>query len=356
MKNFKKNGVYVIKIKSSTEIEEFYFDKEYEYDIYYFKSKDIYNDLVGSMDEYFQESVKGKLPKDIPNVVYQDDEGGKIQDNEILDKEPVKINKDKFYCVVLEVPHIDSLIFDEQSYKQKVYEFNSEKEQQQFIKNGKNTGKLIENQSRRLKLIDDENVSYLVSSKDNLKELQRDYVLSDDVFNTYRDNQMTKVIFYPSCDTCVFNCHEDYIVEAVNLLSGFSDKEVSVEKFIETVKETLETGKTLEYQYIGKSKDVNPEDSYETCDESVFVLSNYPTVDIIWSNESLDALSNISYYKKLSKALQEGTKDDVKFVLDFLLKNKILNEEGKLLEPYNKAFYVDDSNKKKATSKTKKKN
>ena len=35
MKNFKKNGVYVIKIKSSAEIEEFYFDKEhYSVDIY----------------------------------------------------------------------------------------------------------------------------------------------------------------------------------------------------------------------------------------------------------------------------------------------------------------------------------
>ena len=95
-------------------------------------------------------------------------------------------------------------------------------------------------------------------------------------------------------------------------------------------------------KYLVLMKDVNKDTSQE---ELIKVFKKCP-----------ESIKEILDTKMDTKALKERTKDDVNFVLDFLLKNKILNEEGKLLEPYKKAFYVDDSNKKKATSKTKKKN
>ena len=85
------------------------------------------------------------------------------------------------------------------------------------------------------------------------------------------------------------------------------------------------------------------------------MVSTIPKVDIIWSEEEMNQISNVLYYKKLSDALKSNSPEDIKFITEILIQNKILNEQGKLLEPYKNAVYVDGSAKKsKGTSKTKK--
>ena len=359
-KKFKKSGVYVFKIKDSSECEKFYFDKEYEYDIYYFKTKKIYDEVFDSnssemMQKYFVESVKGLLPRNIINSVYMDELTGIIGKDEMYENKPVKIDGDKFYCIVLDAEHVDALIFDGLRYKQKVYEFKTKLDQSKFIESGKCTGKLVEEQSKVLSVVEDYNVTYLVASGNNTKVLEKDYILDQEVFDTYKNNQVTKVIFYPSLDTYVFNCHEDYIIEAINILSEFSFKERTADEFIKEVEGTLERGKKLQYKYIGKSIQSSPEDLYITSDESIYMVSTIPKVDIIWSEEEMNQISNVLYYKKLSDALKSNSPEDIKFITEFLIQNKILNEQGKLLEPYKNAVYVDGSAKKsKGTSKTKK--
>ena len=358
-KKFKKNGVYIFKIKNSLEAEEFYLDKEYEYDIYYFKSKELYDKSFDSdssvfKKDFFQESVKGLLPGKMTNAVYMNDFYEIIDSNEILENKPIEINKNKFYCIVLEVENIDSLIYNEHNYKQRIFEFKSEQEQKQYIVNKKNTGKLIENQNKNLKVIYDENVTYLVSCGNNIKVLEKDYVLDDDVFNTIGDNEITKVIFYPSLDTYIFNCHEDYIIDATNSLSDFSDKDTTPEEFVDEVEFALENGTKLEYKYIGKSKEASPENLYSTSNESVYIVSTFPITEIVFSDKSIAALSNVAYYKKISDALQNNSSEDIKFIAEFLIKNQILNIQGELLEPYKSEFYVDSSAKiNKGTTKTK---
>lgn len=361
-KKFKKNGVYVFKIKDSSDIDDFYFDKEYEYDVYYFKTKKLYDENHDSisqdaMKEYFVESVKGLLPRNVINSVFTDECNLIIEEDNLMENKPVKMEKNKFYCVVLDIEHIDALIFDGFKYKQKVYEFKTKEEQKRFIDSGKCAGKLVEDQSRVLHVVDEENVTYLASCGNNIKVLEKDYILAQALFNTYRDNSVTKVIFYPSLDTYVFNCHEDYIVEAINILSEFSFKERTTDEFFKEVEDTfaIENGKKLKYKYIGKSIEASPEDLYITLDESIYMVSTFPKFDIIWTEEEMGEITNLLYYKKLFDALQSDSPDDIKFVTEFLIKNKILNEQGQLLEPYKNMVYVDGSTKKsKGTFKTKK--
>lgn len=359
-KKFKKNGVYVFKIRDSADCEDFYFDKEYEYDVYYFKTKKLYDENHDSisqdaMKEYFVESVKGLLPRNVINSVFTDECNLIIEEDNLLENKPVKMDKNKFYCVVLDVEHIDALIFDGLKYKQKVYEFKTKEEQKSFIDSNKCAGRLVEEQSRVLHVVDDKNVTYLASSGNNIKVLEKDYILAQAIFDTYRDNSVTKVIFYPSLDTYVFNCHEDYIIEAINLLSEFSFKERTTDEFIKEVELALEGGKKLQYKYIGKSIESSPEDLYITLDESIYMVSTFPKFDIIWTKKEIDEISNLLYYKKIMDALQSDSPEDIKFVAEFLIKNKILNEHGELLEPYKNAIFVDSSPKKiKGTSKTKK--
>ena len=44
MKEFNKTGLYLFKVKFDLEDDEIYWDKEYEYDIYYFKTKKLYEE------------------------------------------------------------------------------------------------------------------------------------------------------------------------------------------------------------------------------------------------------------------------------------------------------------------------
>lgn len=361
-KKFKKNGVYVFKIKDSADCEDFYFDKEYEYDVYYFKTKKLYDENHDSisqdaMKEYFVESVKGLLPRNVINSVFTDECNLIIEEDNLLENKPIKMDKNKFYCIVLDVEHIDALIFGGLKYKQKVYKFKTKEEQKEFIESGKCAGKLVEEQSRVLHVVDEENVTYLASWGNNIKVLEKDYILAQAIFDTYRDNSVTKVIFYPSLDTYVFNCHEDYIMEAVNSLSAFSTKERTTDEFFKEVEDNfvIESGKKLQYKYIGKSIESSPEDLYITSDESIYMVSTFPKFDIIWTDEEIAEITNLLYYKKLFDALQSDSPDDIKFITQFLIKNKILNEQGELLEPYKNMVYVDGSAKKsKGTPKTKK--
>ena len=81
MEKFNKKGVYLFAIKNLGDEVEVYWDKEYEYDIYYFKSQSIYRDnRLGYMDkpdsktEFFVETVKGLVPKELKNAKYMTDD------------------------------------------------------------------------------------------------------------------------------------------------------------------------------------------------------------------------------------------------------------------------------------------
>lgn len=110
MEKFNKNGIYLFAIKNLHDEVEVYWDKEYEYDIYYFKSQSIYRDnklghkfKTDGKTEFFVETVKGLLPKDLQNAKYMVEETGEeIEYEEFISNAPISFNKSKFYCIVID--------------------------------------------------------------------------------------------------------------------------------------------------------------------------------------------------------------------------------------------------------------
>lgn len=303
MKKFNKKGVYLFAIKNLGDEVEVYWDKEYEYDIYYFKSQSIYRDnRLGYMDkpdsktEFFVETVKGLVPKELKNAKYMVEETGEeIEYEEFIANAPISFDKSKFYCIVIEVEHIDSLLFNLHEYRQKIYEFETETNQKDFAIHGKKVGKLIEDKTRILRHIESEDVSnviYLVSSGTKTKEFKKEYLLNEDVFDVTGD--INRVIFYPSLDTYVFNCHEDYIFEAIDNLSKFTLDDFDSDKFIEEVKSWADDCNNFTCKYIGKAVELNPSNRHCNFDnETIYFVNTFLKLDIIWTQEECDAINQV---------------------------------------------------------------
>lgn len=298
MEKFNKKGIYLFAIKNLKEEETIYWEKEYEYIIYYFESRKLYNQYIGTDKlnrDFLVERAKGVLPKTLNNAEYMVYETGEeIEPEVIVGETPIKLKKDKFYCVVIRVNHIDELVFETNMYSQKIYEFETEKEQQAFVTKGENVGKLLEDKTRVLlkDLEDASNVVYLLSSKKGTKVFKKDYLLDKEVFYTAED--LTKVIFYPSLDTYVFNCHEDCIFEAVQNMSSFSLKDLDYDKFIRELKSSVDDGKQFTCKYIGKAAEVNPDNPHYDFDgECIHVINTYFKLDIIWKSEEIDAINHV---------------------------------------------------------------
>lgn len=326
-KQFKKNGIYLFVLKNINEKESIYYDREYEYDVYYFGSKKEYSKSIKNKEKFFVESKKGLLPKEIKNAEYFDINNKKISSDRFENHQPQELSENKFYCVIIETEHVDSLIFDADEYEQKIYEFDSKESKEQFLKGDTNAGKLKEAKKRKLHFKNDKEITYIVKSGNGSKILDRNFILNKKIFNTEKDswknieNYITKVILYPSLDTYVFNCHEDCVVEAVSNISYFSETEIDTKKFIEKIKSFTDKPEKFKWQYVGKSLDIDPDDPYYTDDECIHFINTYFKLDFIEKTEEIEAIKAQIYYKKtldyVGRELQnlgKGTKEDLEII------------------------------------------
>ena len=348
MKEFNKTGLYLFKVKFDLEDDEIYWDKEYEYDIYYFKTKKLYEENKYSKHkEYFVESTKGLLPKDLKNAKYIDyEESFEFDKEDFSDFKPFEYNPKSIYCTVISTNHIDDLILTNENYSQKVYEFKNEKDMQEFIKNGKLKGNLVF-ENREKEIIYKKNkskFSYLVSSQGKTKEVKKEYFINNEETH---NKEVTKVIFYPSLDTYLFTCHEDYIRGAVDQLTEFTFKGFDIKKFIDAVKEelncSLENDKDFSCKYIGNTINLDADDPHCTIDECVHVINTYLKLDLIFSQSDLDAIKNLIENEELL----------------YLIKSTLLNDDTNLKsfkESIEKIKIADyHTNKEKAKTKSKQK-
>ena len=180
-------------------------------------------------------------------------------------------------------------------YRQKIYEFETEAKQKDFAIHGKKVGKLLEDKTRILRYIESEDVSnviYLVSSGTKIKEFKKEYLLDDEVFDV--TGYITRVIFYPSLDTYVFNCHEDGIFDAIDNLSKFTLDDFDSAKFIEEVKEWAEDCDNFTCKYIGKVSELNPSNRHcNFDDETIYFVNTFLKLSIIWKPEEIAAISHV---------------------------------------------------------------
>ena len=347
---FSKTGVYVVLIKDLSEDERIYKDNKYSYNLYFYNTKKAFEKARKENvfeEEFLQFECFDVFPSNRENIRFYDANSEKYLDyDKFLAKKPYDENK--FYCIVLEDIDVNSTIFSNEKYKQNIYEFNTKEELNDFI-NGKETNnKLIHQRTGTLINYNKDNISYLLRKGDKQKVFYYDSVLNEKDFSIGKDfdsldaNFITKVVFFPSGDTYVFNCHEDAINEAIMNLSHFIEEEIGIERFIEEVESAYNGKRNLKYKYVGKTVDFDV-DCVESNYESIIFVSNYLKFDFIYTNEEIEYLKKkLSLEKETIRDLGNIAKNNpekaVEKAKELLILMQIIDNDGNVLEPYNVIF------------------
>lgn len=369
-KKFSKTGVYVVEIKDLKKDERISKDKKYNYNLYFYNTKKAF-EKTKNKNEFQKEFLLSEcfdvLPENRENMKFYDANSEKYLDYDKSSSQK-PYDENKFYCVVLEDVDLNSTIFTNEEYKQNIYEFNTKEELNDFI-NGKETNnKLIHQRTGRLINYSKDNISYLLRKGDKQKVFYYDSILNEKDFSIGKDfnlldtNFITKVVFFPSGDTYVFNCHEDAINEAVMNLSHFIEEEIGIERFIEEVKSAYNGKRNLKYKYVGKTVDFDV-DCVESKYESIIFVSNYLKFDFIFTNEEIEYLKKRLALEKeticdLGNIAKDNPEKAVEKAKELLILMQIIDDGGNILEPYNVIFKDDskENTKKQGTSKTKRTN
>ena len=320
VEQLKKTGVYLFTIKGLRKADQVYLDQKYQYAVYHFSkkkdfeqfTKDIENlklkDIKKLLSKYLLEECDDLLPGIESNcVLFTDSTFKNIDKKQISNKKPnlTSFDKDKFYCILLKNIHINDLIFFDKDYDQEVYEFNSKEDLMRFI-SGKVKCKPIDVVSSTIAQKNISNVFYLAKDEVQTKLIEYEHILDPKVFGVNRNDGLSskepnlcKIVFWPSMDTYVYNCHEDAIIECASDSNDFMDlnesRMIDFVKKLESWATDVSFDKEYEpkYQYVGKSYEYNPEDNNSTIGESTFLICDYIYFGhIIWTKEQLDWLEN----------------------------------------------------------------
>lgn len=356
--NFNSRGVYVISIKKLKPGEKLYLDKEYEYDIYYYSSKKEYSRVKGKLiEDYLKTNCKNLLPTPAENIKYLDFENYKLIDkSNILKHSPSLKNKNfdekKFYCIILDGIDVDDLVFFGKEYNQKVYEFEKKEELDEFINGNKKDREPKQILKSTLESRKQENRIYLLANDNKQKVLKKEFILNPEDFDV---EDYTIVVLWPSMDTYVFNCHEDYVNHVIIFEGELIKKEMEVKKFIDYVEEfyneETRSSKDLKCQYVGKTS--NFDFDYE---ESRILVSNYLRFDFISNKEKLDYLTYLRAMEKtlnLTEKIKANPEESISEARELLITMRIIDEFGNILSPFDKIIFKDDSLKNKNNSKSK---
>lgn len=359
-KKFSKTGVYVVEIKDLKKNERIYKDKNYTYNLYFYNTKKAFEKAEKKNvfeKDFLQDECFDVLPSNRENMKFYDANSKKyINYDKFLKKEPKleSYDENKFYCVVLDNTDVDSLVFFNEEYKQSIYEFSTKEELDIFINEKENKKKPIDQKTSSLLNYKKDNIVYLLRKDNKQKVLDYDYILDEKDFSvgknidSWNDERfITKVVFFPSGDAYIFNCHEDAITEAVMNLSRFIEEEISIERFIDGVEEFYSEKHEFKFKYIGKDSDFKFERT-GSHDESIFLISNYLNFDIIWQKEEIEYLKNMlnlenKFINDLNDMVKKNPKEAVEKAKELLISMQIIDNDGRVMEPYTKVFYKDDS-------------
>lgn len=234
--------------------------------------------------------------------------------------------KNKFYCVVIEDMNVDDLFYFEKEYNQKVYEFDTKIELDNFV-NVDDEKKEAKNITKVLPRKQPKNTIYLIKNNGRKKVLEHKFILDPKDFS----KESTTIVIWPSMDTYILNCHEDYVYEGACTFSEISKKEINVENILSEIKLTLLKPNIFKYHYVGKSLNFDFED------ESRILISNYLGVNIIFKKEDLDYLKRLRDLDLLSAEAM----DNIENAKNFLILLRIIDEKGNILAPYDKIIYKD---------------
>lgn len=372
VEQLKKTGVYLFAVKGIKKADQIYLDQNYQYAVYHFSKKKDFEqftkdieglklkDIKKILSKYLVEECNDLLPDIESNcILFTDSTFKNIDKKQISDKKPnlTSFDKDKFYSIVLKNICINDLIFFDKDYDQEVYEFNSKEDLMRFI-SGDLECKPVDVVTSTIAQKNFPNVFYVAKDEVQTKLIEYGHILDPKVFfvgsnGGFRSQQqyLTKIVFWPSMDTYIYNCHEDAIIECASDSNDFMElNESRIDMFIKKLESWargVAYGDDYEpkYQYVGKSYGYNPEDDNSTIGESSFLICDYLYFGhIIETKEQLDWLENNRknnaniLIQEINKKRKASELEALKFAKVLLAAIKIFEPDGSVNEFYKDLF------------------